>query len=550
MPTVTAETGDGCVRLSWDDVAERGARPGDRTRTTSRDTASTASTDPEFRDPRVITTGTGSGSIGNGRPIAQFDLVDGRRGYSERTVEGVAYYLGADTGITHTWTDTTVTNGQQYYYAVTAYDYGSRPGSCHDSLAFYPVRELRSRSRRRCAAASSCRRTWWRCGPSRRCSATRPAATEPARARRRRGRRARSQVEVVNSNLVPDGHLFAITLPDRRARTACAPLATRCADSTAHKTLFTHGTRLRGRGGRPGRRGAAAGRRTPCGTVEVDTTRSGFAAGERRPTRASTSPTSERAADQPAAAGLPGRHRRSSSPTPCWTPRWRAIRDPGHAGQVQDRRAHATSGDRQMDFRFYDIDPDGRIDPLTTERAPRPRGRVHRHADLLGRRSRRVPLATWRFELGRHVGEPARPRGTTFRLWPATSPSGADDVFVFRTRRQRVDADRRATEDGFEPYVVPNPYVGAASFEPERFAVSGRGERRIEFRGLPQTARSGSTPCAATWCRRCGTTARTTASCPGTCGPRTTWTWRPGLYIFHVDGGPLGTRIGKFAIIK
>ena len=46
-------------------------------------------------------------------------------GYSTQTVEGVAYYLGNDTGITHTWTDTTVTNGQEYYYAVCAYDYGS-----------------------------------------------------------------------------------------------------------------------------------------------------------------------------------------------------------------------------------------------------------------------------------------------------------------------------------------------------------------------------------------------------------------------------------------
>ena len=31
MPTVTAESGDGYVRLSWDDVAERGSRPRDRT---------------------------------------------------------------------------------------------------------------------------------------------------------------------------------------------------------------------------------------------------------------------------------------------------------------------------------------------------------------------------------------------------------------------------------------------------------------------------------------------------------------------------------------
>src|SRR6185436_19561915 len=72
-----------------------------------------------------------------GKPIAQFDRIDGISGYSEKTVDGVAYYLGNETGITHTWTDTTVTNGQQYYYAITAYDYGS-PEDVPEELAFYP----------------------------------------------------------------------------------------------------------------------------------------------------------------------------------------------------------------------------------------------------------------------------------------------------------------------------------------------------------------------------------------------------------------------------
>ena len=76
LPTVTAEAGDGFVRLSWDDVAERGVDPV----TGELDFEGYRiyrSTDPEFRDPQVITTGTGTDPIGNGKPIAQFDLVDG-----------------------------------------------------------------------------------------------------------------------------------------------------------------------------------------------------------------------------------------------------------------------------------------------------------------------------------------------------------------------------------------------------------------------------------------------------------------------------------------
>jgi hypothetical protein len=112
LPTVTAEEGDGFVRLSWDDTAERGADPV----TGEFDFEGYRiyrSTDPEFTDPKVISTGQGNQFPGNGKPSAQFDLVDGVRGYSRMTVEGVSYFLGDETGITHTWTDTTVTNGQQ-----------------------------------------------------------------------------------------------------------------------------------------------------------------------------------------------------------------------------------------------------------------------------------------------------------------------------------------------------------------------------------------------------------------------------------------------------
>lgn len=131
LPTLTAQTGDGFIRLSWDDLSERGSDPV----TLLNDFEGYRiyrATDPEFRDPRVISTARGTGPIGNGRPIAQFDLVNGRKGFSNIIVEGVAYYLGKDSGLMHTFTDTTVQNGQLYYYAVTSYDHGS------DSLEFYP----------------------------------------------------------------------------------------------------------------------------------------------------------------------------------------------------------------------------------------------------------------------------------------------------------------------------------------------------------------------------------------------------------------------------
>ena len=63
-------------------------------------------------------------------------------------------------------------------------------------------------------------------------------------------------------------------------------------------------------------------------------------------------------------------------------------------------------------------------------------------------------------------------------------PFGPSDAFVFQTTGSRVDA-AVAKASPPQPYVVPNPYVGSASFEPKRFAVSGRGDRRMEFRNIP-----------------------------------------------------------------
>jgi len=106
-------------------------------------------------------------------------------------------------------------------------------------------------------------------------------------------------------------------------------------------------------------------------------------------------------------------------------------------------------------------------------------------------------------------------------------------------------------EDYFEkPYVVPNPYVGMASFEQAPYAQTGRGERRIEFRGLPynSTVRIYNVT---------GELVQTLHQ-NGEFQGYIAWNTRskdnlevaPGLYIYHVEALELEDFIGKFAIIK
>lgn len=140
-----------------------------------------------------------------------------------------------------------------------------------------------------------------------------------------------------------------------------------------------------------------------------------------------------------------------------------------------------------------------------------------------------TPRPTWRLTLDpASLAGLVKPRlGDVYRL-DVQPPLTVDDVFTFTTAGQRVNGAAATADWQRKPYVVPNPYVGAASFEPQRFASSGRGERRMEFRSIPQGGWCASTRCTATSCGRSGRTGRWTVTCRGTCERGTTSTWPRG----------------------
>ena len=103
------------------------------------------------------------------------------------------------------------------------------------------------------------------------------------------------------------------------------------------------------------------------------------------------------------------------------------------------------------------------------------------------------PQATWRFSYdGTTSPTKVRPRlGDVFDL-ALKIPASEDDIFTFTTGAEHVDGAHQAYAWEQKPYVVPNPYVAAASFEPQIYNTSGRGDRRIRIR------RGRPTPGAAT----------------------------------------------------
>jgi len=533
-PTVTAEAGDGYVQLSWDDAAERSFDPiagvndfeGYRIY---------RSTDPEFRDPRIILTGRGTSPVGHGKPIAQFDLADGILGYSEQTVEGVAYYLGDDAGLTHTFRDTTVTNGQLYYYAVTSYDYGPTiPGG---GFTYYPSESPISVSRTLRGGLILPKNV----------VAVRPnpkvvgfvRASSDSAVHVRGGGTGTVSIRIVNSSLVPDGHIFKLTFQaDPSAVRAETYTLT---DSTTGQIIFKTGKAFDGTPTGPSGAGVLPIVFT-LSTILIDTAASGF-------TPASTTNARLKVEYQQI---MPINLRRTGFPdnlTIAFSDTYvdtsvSAFPLPARPAKFQII-AHTPSGDKKLKFKFFDLDDDGTL-------SYNPGGNTEFIEVLTGPDN--LPpnnRVTWRITLDKPSATTRAPReGDVYDL-KLLRPFGTEDMFVFRTIGEQVNASAAKGDlNNTKPYVVPNPYVASASFEPERFAVSGRGERRIEFRGLPQN-------CTIRIYTLRGELVQTLRH-DGSVNGYIAWDLRskdnleiaPGLYIYHVDGAETGTFIGKFAIIK
>ncbi len=123
-PKVTAVAGDGRVTLYWDDFAEKSRDPIHGYDFEGYNIY--RGTDPGLSDAYVITDAQGNPTLY--KPIAQFN-VPGDGWYGPHPVEtenGIHFFMGKDdtSALRHSWTDTTVINGQTYYYAVVSFDHG------------------------------------------------------------------------------------------------------------------------------------------------------------------------------------------------------------------------------------------------------------------------------------------------------------------------------------------------------------------------------------------------------------------------------------------
>ncbi len=124
-PTLTAVPGDGKVTLYWDRLAEESVDAFLNFKKDFEGYKIYRSTEPSFLEVKVITDAYGNTVFR--KPLATFDLIDGITGPDPVTIAGASFDRGTDSGLRHVFVDSTVQNGQTYFYAVTAYDQGA-PG--------------------------------------------------------------------------------------------------------------------------------------------------------------------------------------------------------------------------------------------------------------------------------------------------------------------------------------------------------------------------------------------------------------------------------------
>lgn len=126
-PVLTVVPGDGKVTLYWDRHAEESVDPVLKVKDFEGYKVYRA-TDHNFNEVFGVTDADGRPI--QYKPIAQFDLKNGVKGYFRGSAElfqqshGASFYLGDDTGLQHSFVDYDVENGRRYFYAVVAYDRG------------------------------------------------------------------------------------------------------------------------------------------------------------------------------------------------------------------------------------------------------------------------------------------------------------------------------------------------------------------------------------------------------------------------------------------
>ncbi len=541
-PHVTAIPGDNRVTLYWDDVAESSyddyiAKIGGNGHDFEGYRIYRAQ-DPAFLDPEIITNGYGSPTFRS--PIAQFDLVDNYSGFDSVGVEGVHYYLGNNSGLQHSFVDSTVKNGFTYYYAVVSYDFGYPEGNIIPAES--PIRiSLQSDGS-------------VKTGPNVvKIIPTAPAAgyvpaTLGTIGHEEGTSTGKITYDVIDKNKIKNGHVYRITFEDT-LRASSNPnypdtLTTKnftLVDSTSTDTLIYKSSNLSADYEQPITDGFRLAFENES-RVEINKNASGWNAYDIQNYvfEKLVSPTGERGTEKPNdykiivsdSVGF-GKSTQFDLMRITWP-------------QVDvNFKVYNISEKKYIDFGFIELDTTGGAGRFTALSTNRDR------IIFLEKNSMDSLVFTWWTYLDGDTTNGLRnPHGGDTLTVKLKKPFLSSDVYRFVAQADKIDINK-AKSDLDKIQVVPNPYVAEARWETRNPFNSGRGPRLLQFIHLPAK-------CTIKIFTVSGELVKTLEHNAANSDGTVYWNMLSrdnlgiayGVYVYYVDAPGIGTKTGKFAVIK
>lgn len=549
LPRLTARPGDGYVVLSWDTTAlasfDRFTQEFD-----FEGYKLYRGTDPLLNDVRTITDYRGVPTFYE--PIAEWDLENGITG-RQTVLDGTAvYHLGDDTGLEFAYIDRDVTNGKTYYYALVAHDRGYEDPDDPNAPPIDPQENTFNISVNSGGEITGVSPNAAVVTPRSRAAGYVETSTneslEVPHGSSVRGTALGTGsigVNVIDEAQLPDGAVFRLSFHDSVATggSTYETSAFTLEDLTSGEVLLD-------------RQEIASSSPSVAGLVvdffndelDLDLSRSGWMGADGTGSVTYT--------DEPSEVGL--------------STTWRAQVeiDPSNLAQVTSSEYELTWVDPadslyttprfSSDYPILDI-------PVycwnTTLEAPCDLIVDDLDGDgafgiddglIIAEKDCRFCVHGFRFlvtfEAAQGAGDVSPEPGATIAI-SQRRPFAGGDYFEFTMRAAHVDEDL-ARQELEQVAVVPNPYVAAASWEPQT-QITGRGPRMVQFIHLPEQ-------CTIRIFTMRGELVQTLEHRSTTGDGAEWWDLKTrdgqeiayGVYLYHVEAEGIGETTGKFAIVK
>ena len=525
-PIVKAVAGDRKVTLYWDNRAEESRDVFLNYKKDFEGYKIYRSTDPDFNDIRTVTDMFGNPVYME--PLAVFDLVDSIAGPHPVGYNGIHYYMGNNSGLQHSFVDTTVENGRRYYYAVVSYDQGDPtlgatgllPTECGMKIRVDFNGSVETDVNTVAVTPNAPPVGFKQAGIKNGLQHISGAAT------------GTMDVAIFDPKEVKDGHRYRVTFKDSTILHYTTSYSLVDISGDFPDTLIKDSRAVYyDQFGLPQEGPLFDGMRL----VLYNDTSDSFVDSLSGWINNSGNFELELAQE------LSPPNRRTIYPGTFEIRFFDTIVDTGYLynNPVKFEVWEVSDPDKpeKWDFIFYGTKPvvqDGdRIVPIFFE----------------GNRYK----TTWAFIFHKpdsSEGTPIPPSAGDIARLTATKRFASSDVYEFEVTGASIDAQKAANELS-KIAVVPNPYVVAAPWEPKNLLASGRGQRKIDFIHVPNGSKIRIFTLS-------GKLVRTLTAEHNLYSGAVSWDLKSkdgmdvafGVYLYHVEAPGIGEYIGKFAIIK